>query len=146
MANPEQLRAHRRQLERARDVLREEYIEARRRELLGLEPNAIVPELIPSERDFRVEERALRRAAARAKLAEPGTAKRRRLQAAVFVQAVQVLYVRRVLMLDPLERAALTPARLLALHREAETETAEQVSRAAAEARAGREEVHGGRA
>jgi hypothetical protein len=89
-------------------------VELEHRLRTGEELDAVVPELIPDEDDLVVVLRDLRKALQVAKRRPKGAARSKALDEAIGLIA-RLVYVERVLALDRLDRASLTPRRLSAL-------------------------------
>jgi hypothetical protein len=81
----------------------------------GADTTKVQRELIPAERDLREALREYRRSA-RVWAGARGV-KRMRLLDETMIALARIVYLERVLALDPLERAGLTPAQLVALSR-----------------------------
>ena len=109
---PHEARA-RRQAREMEKVARGEKLEAYL--TCGGDMEKVVPELIPTDRDRTEAFRAYRRAARLAAGETAGTGKSQRLLDRTMIALAHIVVIERVLALDPLERAALTPARLVQL-------------------------------
>lgn len=109
---PQEARRQRLALEQAAKV-RGERLEAVLRH--GAAPDKPRPDLVPDEHDKARTLRDYRRFARLAAGETQGSTKRDRLLDLAVVELARLIYIERVLELDPLDRAALTPARLTML-------------------------------
>jgi hypothetical protein len=109
---PEQLRAARKAqaiLDATENAARRQMIEAVIHNGAGEHP---IPELIPKPEDLDDAQRELRRACRQADRAPHGVARARKVDAGVIPAMARVIYLERVMKLDLLARAALTPRQL----------------------------------
>jgi hypothetical protein len=109
---PEQLRALRKAqaiVDATENVARRQMIEAAIHGGAGERP---IPEVIPEPEDLVDAQRELREACRQADRAPRGPARNRKMDAKVIPAMARVIYLERVMELDRLERAALTPRRL----------------------------------
>jgi hypothetical protein len=112
LMKPEQLRAARKAqeiLDATENVARRQMIEAVIHNGAGEHP---IPELIPHPEDLDAARRDLRGACRQAGRAPHGVARDRKVDAKVIPAMARVIYLERVMGLDVLQRAALTPRQL----------------------------------